>query len=266
LDTSADLPDNEKPRLREPSVAELDVLDTALNKSRESRQGTESSKPLHIAFFTYDKSDGASATHGGISGGGSRIIVRSENLTLADGDIKDKVTLGSVLMHELGHRSDFIDPRDNEQMGWKQIGDKSKGQFALEASDGRLYKYVEGKNSPTGECYWQKVTADGTVQDGLNDSRLSDSEMQKEAKVKQPMHPASAPAESFANAIRMYRQNPETRKELEEKSPEIYKYMEEYDRKHLRRIGTDFFGVPEYKREPSGLVSQNSRSWNPWMM
>ncbi len=264
FDTPETLPASEKSRYREPTLAELDVLDTALNKSREGRNGTNSSKPLNIAFFTKDKTDGALATHQGIEGGASRIIVRNDDLATVDGDVKDgKVSLGSVLMHELGHRADFVNARDDEKMGWKKIG---SDQFALEANDGRLYKYVAGKDSPTGECYWLKVSSDGTPNDGQNDSRLSDSEMQEVAKFKQPMHPASHPAESFANSIRMYRQNEETRKELEEKSPEIYKYMQEYDQKQVRRMGTDFFGIPEYKREQSGLVTKNDRAWNPWLM
>ncbi len=264
FDTPETLPADEKSRYREPTLAELDVLDTALNKSREGRNGTDSSKPLHIAFFTNEKTDGALATHQGIEGGASRIIIRKDDLATVDGDVKDgKVSLGSVLMHELGHRADFVNARDDEKMGWKKIGDD---QFALEANDGRLYKYVAGKDSPTGECYWLKVSSDGTPNDGQNDSRLSDREMQEVAKFKQPMHPASHPAESFANSIRMYRQNEETRKELEEKSPEIYKYMQEYDQKQVRRMGTDFFGIPEYKRQPSGLVTKNDQAWNPWLM
>lgn len=260
FDTAECLPEQERSRFREPTLAELKTLDNALSKSRESEDGRALSKPLRIAFFKNDPGDGALATHSDIGNGATRIIVRNEDLVPTDGDIKDgKISLGSVLLHELGHRADSVLPRDNERLGWKKAGD----DYALESSDGSLYKYV---TDDTGKSHWQKVDQDGTSIEGQNDSQVTDEQMQTLAKIKQPMDPANNPCEAFANAIRMYRQSDETRAELAQKSPEVYQYMQDYDREFVRKAGTDFFGTPVNKRNPDFTISKNDAAWNPFLM
>jgi hypothetical protein len=267
FDTKDTLPEAERARFREPSLAELQVLDNALAKSRETAEGTSLSKPLHITFLTKDANDPYLAVHGPINDKKTRLTVHNDDLALTDDDRKTgKVSLGSVLMHELGHRSDCVLRRDDSKLGWKDLGGD---KFAIETKDGQLYKWVSDKDSTDGKEHWQKVDSTGANIDGQPDSQVDDKQMQTMAKVPQPMDPANDPAESFANAIRMYRQNAETREELKEKSPEIYKYMQEYDEQRLRGMGTDFWGAPNYKRDENGVVVKNEKSWqgfNPALM
>lgn len=263
FETLDSVPANEKERLRQPNLAELDVLDKALAQSEGSTQRTLSNPAkLRIGFYNPGKDDPA-AFHQDIRGG-SRIIVFGDgtNFALTNEDTKSgKTSLGSVLLHELGHRSDKIAGADYERIGWKKTQD---GQFALEAKDGSLYQYVQ-PNKDKGETwtpYWRKVDESGAAVDcDPVEARVSDTDMQKMMKVPQPMDPSNRPAEAFANAARMYRQSDATRKELQAKSPEIYAYMEEFDRKELaQKGGKDLFGNPYLVRK-DGTVQKNDSAW-----
>lgn len=263
FETMDSVPADERARLRQPSLAELDVLDKSLEQSQGSTLRTSSNPAkLRIGFYNPGKDDPA-AFHQDINGG-SRIIVFGDgtNFALTNEDTKSgKASLGSVLLHELGHRSDKITGADYERIGWKKTQD---GQFALETKDGSLYQYVkpDKEKGETGPPYWRKVDQSGAVIDcDPVEARVSDSDMQKMMKVRQPMDPSNNPSEAFANAARMYRQSDATRKELQEKSPEIYAYMEEFDRKELaQKGGKDLFGNPYLVRR-DGAVQKNDSAW-----
>jgi hypothetical protein len=263
FDTKESLPEKEQQFHREPTLAELEVMDKVLNKSPELRK-----EEVHLSFQN-DTTNGNLADHQEVRPGVTRITVRKADLNPVMYDTKEGPTSrGSVLLHELGHQADHVAPRDNEALGWKPAGLNQHGQqeYALETTDGRLYKYVGANDDPDKKGYWQKVDAGGNPTTDQADSKITDAEMQSLAKVKQPMHPASAPAETFANAIRMYRQDEKTRAELKEKSPEIYAYIEEYDRKQVNSMGRDFFGIAENERNEQGDIVRNSQSWNPVLM
>ncbi|MCC7531520.1 MAG: hypothetical protein IT342_23660 [Candidatus Melainabacteria bacterium] len=93
--------------------------------------------------------------------------------------------------------------------------------------------------------------------------RLTDQQMSELEKVSQPMRPANNPSETFANAMRMYCQNEATRNELKNKCPDMYRYIEKYDRTELSRLGSDFFGINDYVRDENGDIVRNPNAWNP---
>lgn len=265
FDKRESLPEHEQQHFREPTLAELAVLDQVLNKSPELR-GEE----VHMVFQD-DNTNPALADHQETAPGVTRITVRHTdrdiNPVLGDKTGDRRVSLGSVLLHELGHEADHVTPRDNAALGWKVAGKDANGNpdYALETTDGRLYKWVGGDKDPNKKGYWQKVDTDGNPLTDAADSQVPDQEMQSLAKIKQPMHPASHPAETFANAVRMYRQDEQSRAELKQKSPEIYEYIQDYDNRQVRKLGTDFFGVADYKRDEQGNIVKNEYAWNPFL-
>lgn len=266
FDKVEDIPQESRAYFRQPNSAELDVLERTLAKFPEMAPGSIFSRPLHITFLRNKEGEPNFADHGGIAFGARRLTIRRSDLIPVDNDLKDgKTSFGSVLMHELGHEADSVSPRDSEAMGFKPIGkDENGGQrFALQANDGRLYEFVRKKGEPE---YWRKVDAEGKILEGENDSRLNDKEMQEITKVKQPMHPSNNPAEAFANAIRMYRQDTKSREELKQKAPEVYAYIERYDQEQIRKMGSDPFSFSEYKRNSDTTISKNPKAWNPLLM
>ncbi|CAN5434203.1 hypothetical protein BH10CYA1_BH10CYA1_37210 [soil metagenome] len=266
FDTVDDLPDQSKSLYREPKAAELDVLERSLAKYPELAGGSWFSKPMHIAFLSNKEGEGNYADHGSIGNGERRLTIRRDDLSPVDEDLgSGKPSFGSVLMHELGHEADSIAPRDSEALGFKSIGKSPDGgdRFALETKDGRLYEFVRKDGQPE---YWQKTDANGNAIAGESDSMIKDAEMQTLAKVKQPMNPSNNPAEAFANAIRMYRQGGNSREDLQQKAPEVYAYIEKYDQTQVRKLGTDFYGISEFQRNPDSTISKNSEAWNPLLM
>lgn len=263
FETKDSCPPQDRDKVREPTMAELEILEWALSKNQAAVKPNVFSINRMTIMFSTDTT-GASAFHSSESGmfGNSRVVINNTEKVLTKEDTKIGQSLGSVLLHEFGHRASFMKEPDIEGLGWRKIGEKV---VAIETKDGSLYKYVEEK-SADGEdkkIYWSKVDKDGNSLEDQPQGRLTDEQMLHLEKVSQPMRPANHPSETFANAMRMYCQNKETREELKTKCPDMYRYIDEYDRKELRRLGSDFFGISNYVRDENGDIIGNPQAWNP---
>jgi len=268
FETKETCPPADRDKFREPTVEELEILEWALAKSQGSvKPNVFGINKLNIMFSNETK--GASAYHSSRSGmlEDSRVVITSTEKVLSKEDTTHGQSLGSVLLHEFGHRSSFMAEHDIEELGWKKIGPQNS-DVAIETKDGRLYQFVEekGVNGNRTNVFWLLVDKNGNSLSSQPDGRLTDEQMREREKVSQPMRPANNPSETFANAMRMFCQNEATRTELKSKCPDMYRYIEEYDRKQLRRLGTDFFGINEYVRDKNGDIVRNSEAWNPLLM
>jgi len=265
FETKETCPPQDRDKLREPTMAELEILEWALSKNQAAvKPNIFSLNKMSIMFSS--ETNGASAYHSSASGmfADSRVVINNTEKVLSKEDTKNGQSLGSVLLHEFGHRSSFMTAHDIEELGWKKIGPKDD-DLAIVTKDGRLYQFVEEKNAEgrrTG-VYWRLVDESGNSLEDQPQGRLTDQQMSEQEKISQPMRPANNPSETFANAMRMYCQNEETRQELQTKCPDMYRYIEEYDRKELGRLGRDFFGINEYVRDKNGDIVRNPKAWNP---
>lgn len=265
FETKETCPPQDRDKLREPTLAELEILEWALSKNQAAvKPNIFSLNKMSIMFSNETK--GASAYHSSENGmfANSRVVINSTEKVLSKEDTKDGQSLGSVLLHEFGHRSSFMTKHDIAELGWRKIGPKDD-DLAIETKDGRLYQFVEEKNAENQrtDIYWRLVDENGNSLEDQPQGRLTDQQMSEQEKISQPMRPANNPSETFANAMRMYCQNEETRKELQTKCPDMYLYIEEYDRKALSRLGRDFFGINEYVRDKNGDIVRNPQAWNP---
>lgn len=265
FETKETCPPQDRDKLREPTMAELEIIEWALSKNQAAvKPNIFSLNKMSIMFS--NETNGASAYHSSENGmfADSRVVINNTEKVLTKEDTKNGQSLGSVLLHEFGHRSSFMTEHDIEELGWKKIGLKDD-DVAIETKDGRLYQFVEEKNAEgrRNGVYWRLVDENGNSLEDQPQGRLTDQEMSEQEKISQPMRPANNPSETFANAMRMYCQNEETRQELQTKCPDMYRYIEEYDRKELGRLGRDFFGINEYVRDKNGDIVRNPKAWNP---
>ncbi len=193
----------------------------------------------------------------------------AQNLPFSDGDRPESVE--GAMIHELGHHQFMklgFDPKNSknetasvtaqtqlfEKMGWlprldekdadynwllvgKSKDDNGQPATYLPSFTGMFFSFGrwQQKGGPVDE-HGKRVPADKMQQ-------LGEDQMVAEAKIKPPTWYFENPEEEYAEAVRMYRMNDESRRSLMQGSPALYSLMKENDQRELDQMyGTNADG------------------------
>lgn len=241
-------------KTRKPTLGELCSLEYALERSL--KDGANSQLQVIFAASTY--------THGALakwelsSKNRPTIIIEPRAPHFEEG-------LEYVLLHELGHHSEYklgYDP--SNPYGWKLINSLGWSTFT---------------NSATGESDWSITTKDGmqfkysmTLRTWVSCNKngqpvdqfgrrvkhqyeavcLSSETVIENAKIRPATRYIDNPLEVLAEGLAMYRLNETQRARLLERSPELYKIVQDFDQKALDK----YFGPDMFRAADGRVVSK----------
>lgn len=273
-------------KARSPHMSELLGIEAALERSRPSHLSPDGKKGTKFYFLldNYQKDDPSLAYYVGRDEEGRPSIFfepgANDGRPITEKDARlqgkeERSSIMSLVIHELGHNAqeniNFDRPRTEERyalmIGWVPFEDPKdhEKKWMLKGKDGRFYRY-DKEHCKDGDVWFlsdssgQPLDAQGKPTSSIKNAKtFSRSEIGELAAVKPLTYYFPSPSEMITEGLMMFRLDSHNRRELLEKSPQLYRAAKELDQQELNRYyGLDSTGKPKYVRSPEGYVIANN--------
>ena len=259
--------------VRSPKLGELYVLEYALEHSEPSQLMNFSRNPAGINIYFLDQKNPFTATEWGFNSAGKPAVFIEPRLGVTFGH-----TLEENVMHQLAHNSAYkLGWNPNESWNWplaKKLGFEFSGKphlteftlnghtrtigspgpyaWLLKTSEGFLYRNTQPD-------LWIRCSKDLIPLDDMGKPvaaskarKLSSDRIREYALVKPLSLDFPTPPEVFADALSMFRADRDSRAELLQISPILYKVVREHDQEELDKT----YGKGNKVRAVDGTVTE----------